>query len=87
MKIVECPICGNQQAIGLSKGTMIRLFDTRLLNPKYRQALKGNYRTWTCSKCNNKFIRTNVLCKCSNEGIIIKSEKARPKFICTKCNC
>ena len=85
LKIVECPICGKQDPIGLAKSRIIRLFDTRLLNRKYINALKGNYHTWTCRECGNKFIISNVLCVCSRKGIIIKSEKPRPKFLCSGC--
>ncbi len=86
MKIVECPICGKQDPIGLAKSRLIRLFDTRLLNRNYKKALKGNYHTWTCSVCENKFIISNVLCVCSDgKGIVIKSEKPRQKFLCSGC--
>ena len=83
---MECPYCGEQQPIGLSKGVMIRLFDTRLLGREYRKALKGLYHTWTCKGCRNKFIRSNVLCECKDgKGIVVKSEKAKPVFLCSKC--
>ena len=86
MKIIECPLCGQQEPIGLARSNIIRLFDIRLLNRNYKRALKGEYHTWTCSDCGNKFIISNVLCDCSDRGMVVKSEKARPKFLCSKCN-
>jgi len=87
-KYVECPICGKQDLLEIGGG-IIRMFDTRLVNPTYERALKGDYHTWTCQVCGNKFIRSNVLCDCTGygekRGIVIKSEKPRPRFTCSRC--
>lgn len=85
LHLVECPYCGKQDTYAVGDGKIIRLFDTRLKNSAYKKALKGNYHTWTCKVCGNKFIISNILCDCKDQGAVVKSKKARPKFICSKC--
>jgi len=69
---MECPRCGNQELLDINN--IIVRFDTRLTDPSYHRALKGGYHTWTCERCHNKFIRSNQLCDCGQEGLIIKAE-------------
>jgi len=92
-KFIECPICGKQDLIEIGGG-IIRRFDTALVDPSYKRALKGDYHTWTCDKCGRKFIRSNVLCDCIMQsevlklelsGIVLKSRRPKPKFTCSKC--
>lgn len=89
MTLTECPYCGQQDVIAQGSGRIIRLFDMRLLNRNYKQALKGQYHTWTCMRCDNRFIRSNVLCDCTGygtkKGIVIKSKRPRPIFLCSRC--
>jgi len=92
-KYVECPLCGKQNLLEIGGG-IIGMFDTRLVNLAYKRALKGEYHTWTCKVCGRKFIRSNVICDCIFEsdvlkhelgGIIVKSKRPMPKFVCAKC--
>lgn len=89
LRFVECPYCGSQEMFAVGDGSIIRRFDMRLLDRKFKAALKGQYHTWTCKKYGNKFIRSNVLCGCTGygkeTGVVIKSEKPRPTFTCSKC--
>jgi ribosomal protein L32 len=85
-KYVECPSCGKQDLLEIGGG-IIRRFDTRLVDPLYKRALKGGFHTWTCRACGRKFIRSNVICDCDGKsrGIVIKSERPIPRFICSRC--
>lgn len=83
--IIECPYCGRQEVIGY--GSILRHFDTRLLDPNYLRALnvKGEYHNWICRLCGNTFIRSNVICSCGQRGTVVQSREPRPKFICARC--
>lgn len=83
---IECPNCGSQVLYQIGNGSVMRLFAMETRSYKYKDALKGDYHTWTCTQCSNRFIRSNVLCGCSNEGVIVKSKKPKPKFTCSKCS-
>jgi len=85
MKYIECPNCGSQTPYKSDDGRLLRLFDLRLKNREFQEALKGNYKTWTCSECGRKFIRSNVVCDCSDGGVVVKSEEYIPKFVCSTC--